>query len=162
MLALTLLLSQSVKAEPDLTTVRGTVTALYNVISGPAGEKRDWDLFRSLFDKDAKMIVTGTNAAGTEIHLVWTPDYYVTRSGPVLEQRGFVEREIKHVSHEFESIATVFSTYETRMGDTTETTRGINAIQLTKHDGRWWVQVIAWRSEDSSHPIPPEFLPGIR
>lgn len=162
MVALALIFAQATSSAPDLTTVQGTVTALYSVISGPAGQKRDWDQFRSLFDKDAKMIVTGTNAAGAPIHVVLTPEDYVTRSGPVLEQRGFVERELKHVVNEFDSIANVFSTYETRVGEATETTRGINAIQLTKHDGRWWVQVIAWRSEDATHPIPAEFLPLVR
>ena len=32
----------------DFTTIEGMMTALYDVISGPAGQPRDWDRFRSI------------------------------------------------------------------------------------------------------------------
>lgn len=35
--------------------------AVYDVISGDAGVKRDWDRFRTLFHKDARLIPTGKN-----------------------------------------------------------------------------------------------------
>ncbi len=33
----------------DVESVDAILKALYDVISGPAGQKRDWDRFRSLF-----------------------------------------------------------------------------------------------------------------
>ena len=40
----------------DVATLDAIMKAVYEVISGDAGQKRDWDRFRSLFHKDAKLI----------------------------------------------------------------------------------------------------------
>ncbi|MFT4665895.1 MAG: hypothetical protein ACI8YQ_000946 [Polaribacter sp.] len=40
-------------------TLDSTIEALYGVISGDAGVKRGWDLFRYLFKEDAKLIPSG-------------------------------------------------------------------------------------------------------
>ena len=37
----------------DVATLDGIMKAVYDVISGDAGKARDWDRFRSLFQKDA-------------------------------------------------------------------------------------------------------------
>ena len=41
----------------QLNTVDGIIHALYNVISGPAGQERDWDTFKNLFAEDARMYI---------------------------------------------------------------------------------------------------------
>jgi hypothetical protein len=40
----------------DVATLDGIMKAVYDVISGDAGKARDWDRFRSLFQKDARLI----------------------------------------------------------------------------------------------------------
>ena len=48
------------EADPaDVESIDAIIAALYDVISGPIGEKRDWDRFRSLFVPDARLIPTG-------------------------------------------------------------------------------------------------------
>ena len=40
----------------DVASLDSIVKAVYNVISGPAGQKRDWDRMRSLFYPGARLI----------------------------------------------------------------------------------------------------------
>src|SRR5688572_26940736 len=47
--------TQAPAADPkDVATMDAIVAALYDVISGPAGQKRNWDRFRSLFVPGAR------------------------------------------------------------------------------------------------------------
>ena len=46
-------------ADPnDVTSIDAIITAAYDVISGPAGKKRDWDRERSLYYPGARLIPT--------------------------------------------------------------------------------------------------------
>src|SRR6185436_15645882 len=55
----------SLPARPgDVDTIEHVVAALYEVISGPAGP-RDWDRFRSLFHRDARLIPSNRRPDGT-------------------------------------------------------------------------------------------------
>ena len=40
----------------DVKSIDAIVAAVYDVISGPAGQKRDWDRMRSLFVPGARLI----------------------------------------------------------------------------------------------------------
>src|ERR1051325_8170084 len=42
----------------DVASVDGIIAALYDVISGPAGQKRDWERMRSLFVPGARLMPT--------------------------------------------------------------------------------------------------------
>jgi len=46
----------------DVASIDSIMKAVYDVISGDAGVKRDWDRFRTLVHKDARPIPTGKNA----------------------------------------------------------------------------------------------------
>ena len=46
-------------AASDVSSIDAIISALYHVISGPAGVKRDWDRFRSLHLPEARLITTG-------------------------------------------------------------------------------------------------------
>ena len=48
----------------DVASVDSIIGAVYDVISGPAGKKRDWDRMRSLFLPGARLIPTGPRQAG--------------------------------------------------------------------------------------------------
>jgi hypothetical protein len=96
MLALTLLgatsLLQAQAAPPppppakpeDVASVDAIIKAVYDVISGPAGQKRDWDRMRSLFWPGARLIPTGRGQDGKHGARVWTVEEYITRAGPGL------------------------------------------------------------------------------
>lgn len=139
------------------------VHKLYAVISGPAGKKRDWSAFRAMFAPDARMRVA-IKREGKDALVTLTPDDYVARSGPMLEERGFFEKEIARKVLSYGGLVHVWSTYESRTkeDDAKPFDRGINSIQLMKVEGGWKIVAIAWASESSAGPIPTEFLPPDR
>lgn len=151
-------------AAADVESIDAIIAAVYEVISGPAGERRDWDRFRSLFVPGARLIPTGRAADGTVRHRVMTPDEYATTSGPVLEERGFFEAEIGRTTERFGNIAHLFSSYDSKrtLADPEPFARGINSFQLLYDGARWWIVSIFWDSETPDNPIPPRYLGEIR
>jgi hypothetical protein len=147
----------------DVASVDALITGLYDVISGPAGQKRDWDRFLSLFIPGARLIPTGITQQGEVRHRVMTPEEYATTIGPRLEETGFFEREIGRTTERFGAVTHVFSAYDSKRteADAEPFSRGINSIQLL-HDGeRWWVVSVFWDSERPDNPIPERYLhPG--
>ena len=148
-------------APADVASVDAIIAALYDVISGPAGQKRDWDRFRSLFIPGARLIPTGKNAQdGTVRHRVLTVEDYATQSGPMLEKNGFFEREIGRKTETFGNVTHVFSAYDSkRTGQEPQPfARGINSIQLLNDGKRWYVVTIFWDSERPDNQIPAKYL----
>ncbi len=90
----------------DVATMDSTISALYDVISGPAG-KRDWDRFRSLFISGARLIPTGSRPTGEVGSRVLTVDDYVQRAGALFEKEGFFEREASRQVERFGNQALV-------------------------------------------------------
>ena len=136
------------------------VAALYDVISGPAGQKRNWDRFRSLFAPGARLIPTGRRPTGEFVSRSLTPEDYVQRNSALMEKSGFFEREISRRTEKFGSFAHLFSTYESRHARDEEKpfARGINSIQLMNDGKRWWIVTIFWQGEDEKNPLPAEYL----
>lgn len=152
--------AQSIRTA-DAQSIDAILTATYDAISGAAGEKRDWDRFRSLFAEGATLSFVGRGQDGKLGRTVMTPDSYVERSGASLEANGFFEIEIHRQSERFGNIAHVFSTYESRRkeSDPEPFARGINSFQLMFDGTRWYVVSIYWQAESALAPIPAEYLP---
>lgn len=144
----------------DVESVDAIVAALYNVISGPDGEKRNWDRMRTLFIAEAKLMATGKKPDGTMGKRVMSVEDYITLSGPVLEKDGFFESELSRKTEQYGAVVHVFSTYESKRkaDDAKPFMRGINSIQLW-HDGkRWWIVSVFWQGETPDNPIPGKYL----
>jgi hypothetical protein len=150
------------EADPkDVASIDSIIKAVYDVISGDAGKARDWDRFRTLFHKDARMIPSGKNAqTGVVGARFMTPEDYVRLSGPYLEKNGFHERELARRVDEYGNIAQVFSTYVSfhKADDKVPFMRGINSFQLLNDGKRWWVINIYWQAETPDVPIPKQYL----
>ncbi len=152
-------------ADPeDVSSIDAIIAALYDVISGPAGQKRDWDRFTSLMAPQARLIPTGQGPDGVVGYQAWSPDQYVSQAGVFLEDRGFFEIESARTTEEFGPIAHAFSTYESRwtLEDEEPFDRGINSIQLLNDGERWWIMNIFWAAEGSGLTIPDRYLPSRR
>ncbi len=146
----------------DVVSVDSILAALYDVISAPAGQQRDWDRMRSLFLPGARLIPTGPmQNSPNQTARVWTVDEYITRAGPGLERMGFFEMEIARRTDSWGNLAHAFSTYEARRAasDPEPFMRGINSIQLFNDGVRWWVVSIFWEQESPARPIPANYLP---
>ena len=147
----------------DVTSIDAIIAAAYDVISGPAGKKRNWDRERSLFISGARLIPTAVEAGRNDVDLaplVLDVEGYIARVEPLFEKKGFYEKEIARKTEQFGQIAHVWSTYESRHdpSDSVPFMRGINSIQLF-HDGkRWWIVSIYWQHKTAKHPIPTKYL----
>jgi len=142
----------------DVDSVDHIVAALYDVISGPAGQARDWDRFRSLFIPEARLIPNTVRQDGTVVHRVLSVDEFASRSGSATAQQGFFENETSRKQEVFDKIVHVFSTYESRREKGGQPfARGINSIQLL-HDGhRWFIVTVLWEAESPQVQIPAEY-----
>jgi hypothetical protein len=146
-------------------SIEGIVTTLYALISGAAGETRDWERFRTLFIPGARLIPTNRaihDGQGGHAPDVMDVETFIRTSAPVLEPMGFVERQIAMRVERFGCVAHAWSTYDSRHAadDAEPFARGINSIQLYHDGARWWVVTIFWDSERPDNPIPAEYLPG--
>ena len=78
----------------DLSSRENVLTALYSVISGPAGTARDWDRFRNLFIPGARLIAVARPKDGPAAPRVLSVEDYIARATPAMQASGFFEREI--------------------------------------------------------------------
>jgi hypothetical protein len=160
--------SISLRAQSENDTYASAVSSidsimfhLYDVISGDAGVKRNWELFHYLFIPEARLIPSGVNQQGEEVYKIITPAEYHEMSGNYLEEKGFTEKEIHRVTQQFGSLAHIFSTYESyhKSTDIDPFDRGINSIQLFYSQSRWWIVSIYWNQESEENRIPLEYMP---
>jgi hypothetical protein len=166
------ILSQANWPQPktaDVDSAEHLVTALYDVISGPAHQPRDWNRMRSLFVPGARLIPVriqpGTpdlkTAPSTDV-LFLNIDDYIARASGRMEADGFFEHSVHNVTEQFGNIVSMWSTYESRhaLSDATPFARGINSIQLLKYGGRYWIVDVYWDAERPETPIPGRYLPA--
>ena len=139
----------------DVQSVDGILNAVYDVISGPPGE-RDWNRFRSLFVPEARLTSTAKSPNAPPVRLL-TVDDYIQRAGKYFATHGFSENAIVNRVQRFGNIAQVFSSYESRHAPGEKPfARGINSIQLFNDGSRWWVLSILWDEESSANPLPSD------
>jgi hypothetical protein len=144
----------------DVESLDAIIKSLYDVISGPAGQKRDWDRMRSLFVPGARLIPIGARQGGGFATRVLTVDDYIRVGGPSLERDGFFEREIGRVTERYGNMVHMFSAYDSKrtLADEKPFMRGINSIQAM-HDGtRWWIVTVLWEPERPDNPVPYKYI----
>lgn len=135
------------------------VVALYDVISGPKGQKRDWKRFESLFMEGAKLQAMTLGRDGKRRFVSMAPADYVKRSGQWAEGNGLYEKETHRNQVLYGHIAHLFSSYELRVGsaDKKADMTGINSIQCCQVDGKWRILSLLWEDSQSAGPIPDRF-----
>lgn len=143
----------------DVESVDAILTALYDVISGPAGE-RDWDRLWSLFHPRANLGMVVRNQQGDFLAKYWTTAEYQEQVGQFYMQNDFYETEIHRTEEAFGHVLHAFSTYESRRDPEGEVLmRGINSFQLMHDGNRWWLINAFWDNENPNQPIPERYLP---
>ena len=159
-ISVTLAAQDKIDYSTKVSSIDSTVATLYAVISGDKGEARDWNLFKHLFHKEAKLIPIGKKDNKITVRYMSTEDY-INTSGPWLIDNGFHEIEIQRETQTFGNFAHVFSTYESYKSkdDEKPLIRGINSIQLFNDGKRWWIINLHWKQETEKNPIPEIYLP---
>jgi hypothetical protein len=139
----------------DTSSVDKIVTAMYGVISGPAGP-RDWGRFKNLFAEGADMGAIFKNKKGELIYRAFSPDDYIRNNEPYFLKNAFVEKEIHRTTNTYGGLVNVFTTYAFESGE--EKARGINSLQLVYSANRWWIASLIWLEETPDNLLPKEYL----
>jgi hypothetical protein len=154
------------KSPGDVDTVDHLVASLYDVISGPAGN-RDWQRFRALFLPEGRLAevvpesaATNDTPAGKGDAVFLTPDMFAQQNGPYFKTHGFFERSIANRVEEFGNLVEVWSTYESRdaKDDAQPFSRGINSIQIVHAHGRFWIATLLFDDERPGLTLPAKYL----
>jgi len=154
-----LLFAAAVAAPPatkaDLAGIDAAIRGVYEVISGPPGQKRDFDRMRAMFAPGATM-----KAIGPKGLRGGTVEDYIGRNSAILEKEGFTERELGRRVEVWGGLATAWSAYDGQTASGSFHERGINSFQLVKVDGKWLVASILWQEETPANPLPRDILQG--
>ena len=151
-----LLAAAATAAQPskaDLAGIDQAVRGVYEVISGPPGQKRDFDRMRTLFAPGATLKAIGPKG----LHGGSLEDY-ISRNAEILEKEGFTERELGRRVEVWGGLATAWSAYDGRTANGSFHERGINSMQLVKVNGKWLVASILWQEETPDNPLPAELI----
>lgn len=144
----------------DVGSVDGIIRAFYDVISGPAGQPRQWGRDRTLYIPEVRFVSMDVGKDGAVQARVMSHQQFVDGSDAMLVKRGFYETEIHRVTRSFGNVTHVFSTYEMReKPDGPLLGRGVNSIQLFNDGKRWWIASATWDEEREGNRIPKEMLP---
>ena len=136
-------------------SVEAIIHDFYDVISGLAGEERDWDRMRSMFIPGARLIPNSVVCSSSQLSAVGI-DAYIEKLSAFLRQCDFFETGfICHVEV-FGNIANVVSTYEARhaQDDTVPGKQGVNFIHLLDDGKQWRITGMIWKDAGRDIPIP--------
>lgn len=129
----------------DFATPQSIVNAVYETISGKAGETRDWERLRSLYAPGARLIPFEADSNGRAVPRIMTPDEWIEARTPFFASEDFFEWETERREDRSGTMAHVWSGYEAaRTLHGAPIRCGVNSVQLW-HDGqRWWILSVAW------------------
>lgn len=134
----------------DLAQIDAAITAMYAMISGPAGP-RDWSRQANCFHPEARQIRTSIGDDGQPSLTIMGLADYAANTAPFFATHAFYEVEIGRRVELFGTIAHAWSAYEARDTldpDAEPERRGINSIQLTRDAQRGWrVIAMIWDNE---------------
>jgi len=150
-----------VAARPeDIASIDAIIAAFYDVISGPAGQPRQWSRDRSLYIAGVRFVSTGYDRQDRRTVEIMDHQQFVDATDAGMVAQGFYESEIHRVTHHVNDIAHVFSTYEMRRTpDGPVFGRGVNSIELFWDGTRWWIAGAVWIDEAPGHALPADLLP---
>lgn len=145
-------------ADPaDVATPESAVKAVYETLSGRAGETRNWDRFRSLMAPDARFITQSVAADGAVRRRVLGVGELITSNDNAFATQGFFEHYAIARDEAWAHFAVVVTPYETRHAPgEAPFARGIKHIELTSDGKRWFIESIVWERETTASPLPPE------
>jgi len=134
----------------DVSSIDAIIHAMYEVISGPAGQAREWERFRSLYYPGARLVPIVSLEDHAAQARVLSPEEYIRRVEPIFAKEDFWERETRRECQTFGRMAHVLSFYESLRdpgGPPFES--GVNSVQLVNDGSRWWILSVVWNTARS-------------
>jgi hypothetical protein len=144
----------------DWSSPESLSSAVYSIVSGPAGQQRDWDRYRALFREGARFITFGANQDSTEIFKFGVEDY-IKWYGPSMLERGIYEKQIWHRTEQYGRLAQRWGTCEYRWQspDGPPGGRCLVSIQFIFDGARWWIASVIWEGGLKPEAVPAHYLP---
>jgi hypothetical protein len=148
--------------DADTYSPTSCVLALYQLISGPAEQPRDWDRFRRLCRPDARFVLATMTPEGVPITEHWDVDGFAREGAKQFATQGLWEVELTGRVERFGRIAHVFSSYATRLDrpDAPIVSRGVNSVQLlydpSSEGGEWQISQLIWDRERPGLALPSD------
>lgn len=152
----------TIPARPeDVSTIDGIVKAYYDVISGPAGQPRQWDRDHTLYIPEIRFVEFSEPKDGKNTARSRTHQQFVDKAEAELGNSAFYEHEIHRLIHRFGNAAHVFCTAElTATPGGPAIGHSIDSLELFWDGQRWWItSVNIWPGDRPGRPLTPEFLP---
>jgi len=148
-------------AKPDLSTVEGVVTALYQAVSFPPGSEPEWATLRTLLLPNA--VIAQPVRGSDEVELL-SVDEFIGRFIDDLDtykmrETGFYETIARVERTRFGRIAQCFVVFEPRTdpGSAEPLGRGVDSIELIRTGDRWWIAAITTEFERPGREMPATF-----
>jgi hypothetical protein len=142
----------------DVSSINGIIDAFYDVISGPAGQPRQWERDRTLYIPGVRFVGISEQREKIQVDLM-DHGAYVKSSDAGMVKHGFFDKEIGRSTRRFGHMAQVMSAYEIRSEkEGPVLARGINFIELHFDGKRWWISSVQWDGERPNNPIPKAII----
>jgi len=144
----------------DTKSVQNILDAYYDCISGPIGEKRNFERLKNLFYPEARLVYSNwSDETGKAYLLVFkTIDEFISKLG-YLDKKGFYEHEVSNITHSFSSVTQVFSTYRFRVEDKSiPNGQGITSYDIFYDGDRYWILSMFWAAENQLYKVPEKYL----
>ncbi len=145
----------------DVSTIDGIIKAYYEVVSGPAGQPRQWGRDSTLYMFNVRFVIIQEDATGAAAARSLTHQEFIDESDASLSGKAFYEHEVHRITHRAGNIVHVLSTAEHMSApDGPVAGRSVDSLELFWDGKRWWIaEVTIWDINTTKHPLPPEFLP---
>jgi len=133
--------------QSDVATLDAILHAFYETVSGPCGQPRDWDRFRSLLLPGARLMpIVSIPGEKAGIRFLSAEDF-IRRVEPIFATEDFWERESSRQTETFGRFAHVLSFYDSLRSPTgVPFERSANSIQLLNDGVRWWIVNVMWNT----------------
>ncbi len=153
--------SNTADTSGDWVSPDALATAVYAVVSGPARRPRDWDRYRALFRRDARLLTFGGTPEDPKVFGFGIEDY-IKFYEPEFDKRGVYEKEIWHRGDRFGRVAHRWSTCEYRWDrpDGPPAGRCITTMQFVHDGARWWITSMVWEGGLDPAAVPARYLPA--
>ena len=149
--------SESPPASP-WSAPEGLVRELYKEVTFEAGKTPDWNKVRSMFLKDAVVVLRTSRTATTVFSLDgFVQDFvdFIENSG--VKETGFTEKILSMKSVAFRDIAHVWVVFESGIpGSSRPPQEGLDSFQLVRKEDRWWIVSVTNDRPNEKYSIPDD------
>lgn len=144
----------------DVSSIDGMIKAYFEVVSGPAGQPRDWGRDATLYIPGIRFVMISKNKNGKTTSQSMSHQEFVDAGDASMVEKGFYEREIHRITHRAGDIAHVLSTAEqSSTPNGPSQGRSVDNLDLYWDGSRWWIASATIWEVGPGDSLPTEFLP---